>query len=156
MHLSTCERPMQIMDVHKIRRANLRRLIEQWGGPTTLAKRLGHASGSYLAQLAGPNPSREVNEKVARSIEESLDLPTGWLDQPHNGNGGSSSANRKRDIDVTMVSRVIELSSAALGKQQVPASTLAELVALVYEHAQEHGAIDERYLQRLVNLIKAR
>lgn len=155
MHLSTCERPMQIMDVHKIRRANLRRLIEQWGGPTTLAKRLGHASGSYLAQLAGPNPSREVNEKVARSIEQALDLPANWLDQQHNGNG-SNSASRKRDVDVTMVSRVIELASAALGKHQVAASTLAELVALVYEHAQGHGAIDERYLQRLVNLIKAR
>lgn len=141
------------MDVHKVRRANLRSLIEKWGGPTTLAKRLGHASGSYLAQLAGPNPSREVNEKVARSIEQSLDLPLGWLDQPHNGD---RAAGRKRDVDVTVVSRVIELASAALGKHQVPASTLAELVALVYEHAQEHGAIDERYLQRLVNLTKAR
>lgn len=142
------------MDVHKVRRANLRSLIEKWGGPTTLAKRLGHASGSYLAQLAGPNPSREVNERVARSIEQSLDLPQGWLDQRH-GNGGQA-LDRKGDVDVGVVSKVIELASAALGKHQVPASTLAELVALVYEHTQEHGAIDERYLQRLVNLTKAR
>lgn len=140
------------MDIHKMRRVNLRRLIEQWGGPTTLAKRLGHASGSYLAQLAGPNPSREVNEKVARSIEQSLDLPQGWLDQRH-GNGGQT-LERKGDVDVTVVSKVIELCSAALGKQTVPPSILAELVALVYEHAQEHGAIDERYVQRLTNLIK--
>lgn len=26
--------------------------MKQWGGPTSLAKKLGHSNGSYLAQLA--------------------------------------------------------------------------------------------------------
>lgn len=50
--------------VYDTRRENLRKLIRQWGGPTSLAKKLGHANGSYIAQLAGPHPSREVSERV--------------------------------------------------------------------------------------------
>ena len=40
------------MDVYEIRRANLRKLMADWGGPTILAAKLGHSNGSYLAQLA--------------------------------------------------------------------------------------------------------
>jgi hypothetical protein len=40
--------------IYDIRRDNLRRLIGQWGGPTSLSKKLGHSNGSYIAQLAGP------------------------------------------------------------------------------------------------------
>jgi hypothetical protein len=60
------------MDVYRTRRTNLRALAAQWGGPTSLAKKLGHSNGSYLAQLIGPNPSREVSEKTAREIERNM------------------------------------------------------------------------------------
>lgn len=49
--------------------------MQQWGGPTALAAHLGHSNGSYLAQLAGPNPKREVGERTARQVEERLGLP---------------------------------------------------------------------------------
>lgn len=39
--------------VYDTRRTNLRSLIGQWGGPTSLSKKLGHSNGSYLAQLVG-------------------------------------------------------------------------------------------------------
>jgi hypothetical protein len=52
---------------YDIRRENLRTLIKTWGGPTSLAKKLGHANGSYLAQIAGPHPRRDISEKVARA-----------------------------------------------------------------------------------------
>lgn len=65
------------------RRDNLRELARTWGGPTSLAKKLGHTNGSYLAQLAGPHPTREISEKVAREMERKLGLPLGWLDQVH-------------------------------------------------------------------------
>lgn len=42
--------PIQ-MDVHSTRRDNLRRICGEWGGPTSPARKLGHANGSYLAQL---------------------------------------------------------------------------------------------------------
>lgn len=69
--------------IYDTRRDNLRALIGQWGGPTSLAKKLGHSNGSYIAQLAGPRPSREVSEKVAREIEKVLGLPVAWMDQDH-------------------------------------------------------------------------
>ena len=42
--------------IYDTRRDNLRALIGQWGGPTSLSKKLGHANGSYIAQLARPRP----------------------------------------------------------------------------------------------------
>lgn len=64
-----------MVTVYDVRRTNLRRLMQQWGGPTALAAHLGHSNGSYLAQLAGPNPKREVGERTARQIEAKLGLP---------------------------------------------------------------------------------
>lgn len=63
------------------RRENLRELVHQWGGPTTLAKHLKYANGSFLSQMIGPNPSRDVTEKVARNIERRLGLEEGYLDR---------------------------------------------------------------------------
>lgn len=68
-------------NVFDTRRDNLRRLVGQWGGPTSLSRKLGHSNGSYMAQLVGPHPSREISEKVAREIEAKLGLPIGWMDQ---------------------------------------------------------------------------
>ena len=68
-----------MQSVYDKRRENLRRLIGQWGGPTSLSKKLGHANGSFLAQIAGPHPRREISERTARSIEGTLGLPLGWM-----------------------------------------------------------------------------
>ena len=61
------------------RRTNLRRLAGTYGW-TELAKRLGYRQPSFLVQMAGPNPTREVTEKSARRFELDLDLPEGSLD----------------------------------------------------------------------------
>jgi SOS-response transcriptional repressor LexA len=74
---------MSKIDVHQTRLSNLRRLIETMGGPTALSQKLKYANGSYLAQLAGPKPTRTIGEKVARNIETSLGIPTNWLDEPN-------------------------------------------------------------------------
>lgn len=63
------------------RRENLRRLIEQWDGPSNLANKLGYTNASFLVQMAGPNPIRDVSERTARKIEGKLDLPRGYLDR---------------------------------------------------------------------------
>jgi len=36
-----------------------------------------------LCHICGPNPRRDVGEKLARGIELALKLPSGWLDQKH-------------------------------------------------------------------------
>ena len=61
------------------RRSNLRRLAATYGW-TELAKRLGYRQPSFLVQMAGPNPTREVTEKSARRFEKELELPEGSLD----------------------------------------------------------------------------
>ena len=86
--------------VYEQRRDNLRELMRSWGGPTSMAKKLGHSNGSYLAQLAGPNPSREVSEKVAREIEGKLGLPLGWMDVEH---------DRRAPVDDTALAECVRV-----------------------------------------------
>lgn len=134
--------------VYDQRRLNLRSLLGQWGGPTSLAKKLGHANGSYLAQIAGPHPSREISEKVAREIEGKLGLPVAWLDQEH--------AGTSRPVDDATLSDCVRAVAAAIRDAGVKPNPdrYANLVALAYEHAKLTGRIDEPFIKRLVELTK--
>jgi hypothetical protein len=134
------------MSVYKMRRENLRKLMTEWGGPTSLAKKLGHTNGSYIAQLAGPHPSREVSEKVAREIESKLGLPTTWLDSDHNGGG--------RKVDDETLSLCVGAVAAAVRDASLrpDSKTYGTLVQLAYEHTKLTGRVDESYIQRLVRL----
>ena len=67
---------------HDYRRQNLRNLADSMGGPTALAKKLGYANSSFIVQMAGPNPIRQVTEHTARRFETLLDLIPGSLDAP--------------------------------------------------------------------------
>ena len=131
--------------VYETRRINLRAIMGEWGGPTSLAKKLGHSNGSYLAQLIGPHPSRDISEKVAREIESKLNLPTNWLDGEH-------ASARAVDNDV-LVACVRAVSAAAIGKNLSP-DTVAEIVGMVYEQAKLTGRIDEPFISRLLRIAK--
>ena len=134
--------------VYALRRENLRALMREWGGPTSLAKKLGHANGSYLAQLIGPHPSREVSEKVAREIEGKLALPLGWLDGEHDGLG--------RQIDDQTLGECVRAVAAAIrdaGLRPDP-DAYANLVSLAYEHTKLTGRVDEPFVNKLVRLIR--
>lgn len=136
-------------NVYEQRRDNLRELIRTWGGPTSLAKKLGHSNGSYIAQLAGPHPSREVSEKVARELEAKLGLPLGWLDGEHNGN--------PRQLDDAALSDCVRAVAAALrdaGHKATP-DQMADLAALAYEHTKLIGRVDEAFINKLVRLTKS-
>lgn len=69
-----------ISAVYAARRANLRVLADRFNGTSQLAAKLGLAHPSYLSQLIGPNPTRDVSERVARRYEARLGLQAGWLD----------------------------------------------------------------------------
>lgn len=134
--------------VYALRRENLRALMREWGGPTSLAKKLGHTNGSYLAQLIGPHPSREVSEKVAREIEGKLALPLGWLDGEHDGQG--------RQIDDQTLGECVRAVAAAIrdaGLRPDP-DAYANLVSLAYEHTKLTGRVDEPFVNKLVRLIR--
>ena len=135
-------------NVYETRRDNLRNLIRTWGGPTSLAKKLGHSNGSYVAQLAGPNPSREVSEKVAREVESKLGLPSNWLDSEH---------GESRPVDDEALSACVRAVAAALrdtGHRASP-DQMADLAALAYEHVKLTGRVDETFIQRIVRLTKS-
>jgi hypothetical protein len=134
--------------VYETRRENLRKIQVEWGGPTSMAKKLGHSNGSYLAQLIGPHPSREISEKVAREIESKLSLPTGWLDAPR--------GDQARKIDDDTLGECAGAVAAAVrdaGLKPAP-KTFGELVTLAYEHTKLTGRVDEPFIQRLVRLLK--
>lgn len=132
---------------YQIRRTNLRNLISEWGGPTSLAAKLGYSNGSYLAQLAGPHPSREVSERVARAIEQRLDLPVNWLDQEHTPD---SKAQLDQDVLATCV-RAVAAAIRDAGHTPSP-DEYATLVGLAYEQSKLRGRVDEPFIQKLVRL----
>jgi len=135
------------MDIYETRRANLRRLMADWGGPTSLSAKLGHSNGSFLAQLVGPHPSREISEKVARGIEAKMGLPLGWLDGP---------VRERPAIDDTLLAQCVRAVTGAMGDAKVKAKPdqFAELVALAYEHAAPTGTCSEVYINKIVRLLK--
>ena len=122
--------------------------MEQWGGPTSLSKKLGHSNASYLAQLAGPNPSRDVSEKVAREIEHKLGLPDNWMDHRHKAPPGQPDTGTLIDV-IAIVRDVLDSEGVKAQRAKVEM-----LVNLVYERSQEAGHIDTDYLRRLVKLMK--
>lgn len=138
-------------DVYSHRRANLRNLIEQWGGPKQLADKLGYNNASFLVQMAGPNPSRDVTEKTARRVELALDLPAGWLDRrPGDTNG-------QTHVDTTLVGSVIRIvcqEADDIGVKLHP-SKLADVVNLVYADAESNkGKVRLDFVSQLLRLLK--
>lgn len=135
-------------DLQALRKKNLRALIKQWDGPTNLAKKLHYGGPSFLSQMIGPN--KPITEKTARHIEEVLELPIGWMDNDHAAQTGQHAR-----VDTTVINRVMLSVGAALEDARIALSPprMAELVGLVYEHAVEHGSVDDSYVARLVKLI---
>jgi len=134
--------------VYEQRRANLRTLAVQWGGPTSLARKLGHANGSYLAQLIGPNPSRELSEKTAREIEQALGLPVAWMDTEHPETG-----QRIDDAELAECVRAVASALRDAGLRPDP-EKYATLVQLAFEHARLTGRLNESHIKRLLSLLR--
>lgn len=138
---------MRMETVYDTRRANLRLLAKQWGGPTSLARKLNHSNGSYLAQLIGPHPSRDVSEKTAREIEKTLHLASGWMDQPH---------EEVPVLDDAVLQIAVRAVAAALRDANLrpDPDRYATLVSLTVEHYRLTGRLDEHYITSLLKLMK--
>jgi hypothetical protein len=130
-------------EVTEIRRENLRRLIDEHGGATALAKVLGLKGSSFLAHVAGPNPIKDIGEKAARHIESALNMPGGWLDRRHG-------------IEDQLVEAVLMVAKTARRYGvELPPATLSEIALMVQEHASKQGGVlDPDHVQRLVKLLK--
>jgi hypothetical protein len=135
--------------VYEIRRTNLRKLIADTSA-ANVSKQLGYTNASFLSQMAGPNPSRQVSEKQARQIEEKLGLRPGWLDTDSH-----VATNMSQTLDeglLTNCIRAVQMYIEDTGKAP-KADVVAEVVSLVYEHSKAlEGRFDEGFVRRLVNL----
>lgn len=63
-----------------LRRENLRKLSQAYGGNAALAAAL-EVTESYLSQLIGVNPRKPITETTARKFEYRLKLANGSLDR---------------------------------------------------------------------------
>ena len=138
------------MTVLDNRRENLRRLIEQWHGPGPLAAKLGYSNASFLVQMAGPNPTREVTEKTARKIELALNLPRLWMDEAPEKQGTVPKVDTRL---LTETVKIVGTLAADLGVSLSP-DKLADFVALAYEDAQEHGGLRSDFISRVLQLLR--
>ncbi|MDQ2256454.1 LexA family protein [Enterobacter soli] len=72
------------MENKEIRKANLEALYDQRQRESGMTKaqfaELIETSPAALSQLLGPNPNRNIGDKMARKIETALNLPFGWMD----------------------------------------------------------------------------
>ncbi len=136
--------------INEHRRANIRALVEERGGLTKLSKAMGYKNPSFLSQMIGPEPTREVTERTARKIEEVLGLRPNSLDQAPGGAPPQSSTT------VAMVADVIRLVGTACESEGVaptPAK-FAEIVALVYSDSMERGSTRPDQVKQLVRLLR--
>lgn len=86
------------MENKEIRKANLEALYEKRQHESGMTKaqfaELIETSPAALSQLLGPNPHRNIGDKMARKIETALDLPFGWMDVLHASEEPSNVAFR--------------------------------------------------------------
>lgn len=134
------------------RRENLRALLEQWGGPLPVARKLGYSNASFVVQMCGPNPTREVTEKTARKIEISLGLPPGWLDE-----SPATRTTAQVPVDTALVARIVQVVAQTaddLGIRLTP-EKLGDVVALVYTDAESRAnSIRPEFIHQVLRLAK--
>lgn len=137
-----------MLDLFELRRKNLQRLVKERGGTNAVAHMAGYANGSFLSQMIGPNPSREVSEKTARSIETALIIPSGWLDEQHEE--GISDDGEQLTLPKALGRIAEELSSR--GTKSLSAERFGELCALLFDQCQSLGYVEQTTLKRLIRL----
>lgn len=68
--------------VYEIRKSNLLEILEQFGSRKAFCERLG-IEYNLLNQYLGKKSQKNIGDKFAARVTESLNVPTGWLDHPH-------------------------------------------------------------------------
>ncbi len=89
---------MQVWKIKKSEKPTLEALYEKRQHESGMTKaqfaELIETSPAALSQLLGPNPHRNIGDKMARKIETALDLPFGWMDVLHASEEPSNVAFR--------------------------------------------------------------
>lgn len=81
-----------MFDIAKIRLENLGKIRQKFASNAELARALNRAPQQINDMFAG---KKSFGSKIARHIESSLNLPTGFLDEAHNLEGTKLAEGRK-------------------------------------------------------------
>lgn len=150
------------MDITELRRSKLRHLMKLHG-TGKLANMLGYSQPSFISQMAGPNPTRELTEKTARRFEQQLNLAPGFFDEPFpmveedDVPAPPAPAAQPAPGDTALVAEVIRLVGSISAGEAVtlPPMKFADVVALAYVDAAEHGGKPrEDHIKQIVRLLK--
>ena len=142
------------MDISEIRRQNLRVLMKR-DGAGKLSEQLGYRQSSFLSQMAGPNPTRDITEKTARAYEKQLGLSPGDLDKPMVGVEVQPTGSAEDMIALVLkATRTVGTVCEAEGVT-LPTHKFASLLVLVLKDAADHGGtVDEDRVKDMVELAK--
>lgn len=137
--------------LNKQRRANLRTVLREQGGPVNFAKKLGQAGPSFLSQMV--NGHRVITEKTCRRIEREAGKPIYWMDQPHTSTE-SFAFRQTVQVDPSFVGGAVKMVAEIQQELKITLSPekYADIVNMVYEHAQATGKLDRDFSMRLVKL----
>lgn len=141
----------------EVRRRNIRALIEeQRGGLSRLSKAMGYKNPSFLSQMLGPEPTREVTEKTARKVELVLGLEVGSLDRPGGPPAAGSAPEAAEPGTVSLVADVIRVVGSACEEAGINPGPMkfADLVALALTDSMERGQARPEHVRQLVRLLK--
>lgn len=130
------------MDIHEIRRRNLRRLAAGYKNRAEFARAIGRSDQQAWA-LVGEKTTKGIGGRIARDIEEKLNLPRGALDHleepPAEESGGS--------VDEQMLLeclRAVRQEIRRLGLQLDPEDAdelLVRATMLLYSFSQDAGEL---------------
>lgn len=144
-------------DLAEVRRNNLRQIVAQWGGPSALSKRLGYANASYLVQMVGPTPTRDVTEKTATKIEQVLALLPGALSQGDMQANTTSIQSETPPVKISGGHIAVAISAVSQGcerlNKKLSTNKFADVVAFVYEELETRGTLlDAQRVDQLIQL----
>lgn len=143
------------MGVHEsngVRRTNLRRVVEELGGHSAVAKRLKLSGSSWVSQLI--QGIRPFTEKTARKFEKQLGLKPGYLDQAVDGSASQSQpviVNR----DIPLVKDVSDIvnSSLTARKQTLSNAKFGAVVDAVFSQALKTGKVDLELVEKILDIL---
>ncbi|MQR02348.1 hypothetical protein [Glaciimonas soli] len=138
-------------EVVEIRRYHLRHLINRrYKGIVDASKALGYPTASFLVQMLGPHPSKNITSKTARLFEEKLGLDVGTLDEPISGHTAPPVDIAQTLELIRLVGRVCEGEAITLAPMK-----LTDVIALALADTMEHGGVPrEDYIKTLLRLAK--
>lgn len=135
---SPCCDSGRTVDIHEIRRRNLRSLIEEHanGNLSRFVEVTLRGSTSYkgLQQVTGPRAARNLGSALARRIEAQLRLERGWMDQDHSGTAHTMTVPGGRSERVVRLAESIESLSPPIR------ALLEQLVKVLIERSSKSRA----------------